>query len=251
MINPMKLHTVSAKSISEQSPLTDWYRLVSTICILLSLTACAAQLVELPQDFWQGSAKSVGIIFVKPPAMDAHRRGGQGLLGVVINESVTDSVSKHLASLNFETLEKSRSQIKAHIEARGSTAIVIPKYYEASDAYLLPKEKRPKGHFDYDLSSIRDQYAINYLLMIQVYAAGSIRDYYRFIPTSDPSGYINATVTIVDLSDNGIVFNERIVEEVRVEEGLEWDDPDNGYPALTSAVQKALENAGTTLAQKL
>lgn len=101
------------------------------------------------------------------------------------------------------------------------------------------------------MSFLREQYFIDYLLVIQVLAAGTLRYYYRFIPLSDPRGYIRARATLVDLADNRIVFNEEIVEEVEIEKGLEWDDPDNGFPALTAAVEKALNEAGATLIQTL
>lgn len=222
------------------------------VVILLAITGCASHSqVSMPNDFWDSAKGSIGIAFVKPPMMDAHRVGGQGLLDYAINEAVTNRVEEHLRALSFDKLENSNSRIQAHIKSRGTNAIVINEYYEANDERLLPKEQRIKGYFDYDLSDIKNEYAINYLLVIQVYAAGTIRDYYGFIPASEPRGYVQAGATMVDLSDNRVVFQEKFSEEVKVGEGLDWDDPENGYPALTAAVEKALENAGTTLIQKM
>ncbi|ENM5919710.1 cytidine deaminase [Vibrio mimicus] len=228
-------------------------RTVFCFVSFLLLSGCASQkAMDLPSDFWNTSKdKKIAVAFVQPPMMYAHRSGGEGLLDLAINEIVTDSVESHIQTLTYDKFEVGKSKIADVIISRGGESIILPEYYQVSDAIELPKESRKEGHFIYDTSAVREKYQASYLLVVHTYAAGSMRDYYGFIPLSDPRGYINAKVTLVDLSDNKIVMDHQIIESVVLPEGVNWDDPENGFPEITNVVNSALEKAALRLTEFL
>ncbi|EGA70412.1 hypothetical protein VISI1226_00065 [Vibrio sinaloensis DSM 21326] len=230
-----------------------YLKLLGTALGAILLTGCVSnKALDIPTDFWQtADDKKVAVAFVQPPEMYAHRAGGQGLLDIVINEVVTDSVETHIQSLQHHKFEAGKSKLAKLIESRGGQSIILPEYYQASDENKLPKELRKKGHFDYDTSALVEHYDATHLLVVQTMAAGTLRDYYGFIPTSKPRGYVNAEVTLVDLSDNRIVMTHQIIEQVLLPEGVDWDDADNSFPEITKVVHMALERAASRLTQVL
>ncbi|MFN3015419.1 cytidine deaminase [Vibrio coralliilyticus] len=228
-------------------------KLISCMFGVLFLSGCVSQkAMDIPVNFWEtGGEKNIAIAFVQPPEMNAHRMGGQGLLDMAINEIVTDSVESHIHTLSHDKFELSKSAIAQQIERRGGRSEVLPEYYKASDATKLPKAQQKDGFFGYDLTELQEQYSASHLLVIQVLASGTIRDYYGFIPLSQPRGYVYAQVKLVDLSNNKIVMDHQINEQVALPENVDWDDPDNGYPEITKVVHLALEQAGKRLTQYL
>ncbi|UMM01791.1 hypothetical protein MKR81_09365 [Vibrio campbellii] len=74
---------------------------------------------------------------------------------MAINEMVTDSVESHIQSLTHDKFEVGKSKVAQLIESRGSHSVILPEYYEATDEHKLPKDKRKKGYFDYDVSVVR------------------------------------------------------------------------------------------------
>ncbi|KJY70632.1 cytidine deaminase [Vibrio coralliilyticus] len=228
-------------------------KLISCMFGVLFLSGCVSQkAMNIPVNFWEtGGEKNIAIAFVQPPEMNAHRMGGQGLLDMAISEIVTDSVESHIHTLSHDKFELSKSAIAQQIERRGGRSEVLPEYYKASDATKLPKAQQKDGFFGYDLTELQEQYSASHLLVIQVLASGTIRDYYGFIPLSQPRGYVYAQVKLVDLSNNKIVMDHQINEQVALPENVDWDDPDNGYPEITKVVHLALEQAGKRLTQYL
>ena len=230
-----------------------YIRIIGCAIAVMLLSGCVSQkAMDIPSDFWQtGGEKNIAVAFVQPPEMYAHRAGGEGLLDMAINEMVTDSVESHIQSLTHDKFEVGKSKVAQLIESRGSHSVILPEYYQATDEHKLPKDKRKKGYFDYDVSVVKEQYQATHLLVIQTIAAGTLRDYYGFIPLSSPRGYVNAEVTLVDLSNNKIVMEHQILEEVLLPEDVDWDDPENQYPEITKVVNLALERAANRLTELL
>ncbi|CAM3666872.1 cytidine deaminase [Vibrio aquimaris] len=221
-------------------------KLFTAILSLAVLSGCASRIVEMPDNYWEKeSVETVVVAFVKQPQMSASRSGAQGLLDMAINEAITDSVENHIETLNYETLEGHQPRIAEILKAKGAKdVIVLQKYFDVSDANELPEAEQKEGYFNFDVSKLREKHNASHLLVIQVINAGTIRDYYGFIPLSDPRGYVNGEVTIVRLSDNKIQMRNPILVEIEVPEGIEWDDEENGYPAISKVVNSALDEAG-------
>ncbi|PSV35355.1 cytidine deaminase [Photobacterium sp. GB-27] len=230
-----------------------YIRIIGCALAVMLLSGCVSKkAMDIPSDFWQtGEDKNIAVAFVQPPEMQAHRSGAEGLLDLAINEMVTDSVESHIQSLTHDKFEVGKSKVAKLIENRGSHSVIIPEYYKATDEHKLPKDELKKGYFDYDVSVVKDKYQATHLLVIQIMAAGTLRDYYGFIPLSKPRGYVNAEVTLVDLGNNKIVMEHRILEEVLLPEDVDWDDSDNQYPEITKVVNLALERAANRLPELL
>lgn len=218
-------------------------RVLAILAVVL-LSGCAAKPIEITENYWTDSPqKTIAIAFVKPPAMGAHRSGAQGLLDMAINEAVTDTVQGHISTLNYDSFDKGSSYLVSHIEEKGALAFVLPDYYESDEGDKLPKDSVKEGFFEYDLAKFKELYSdATHLLVIQAKAAGTIRDYYGFIPLSSPRGYLYADVIMVDVSNNKIDLRQTIVEQVELTSNAAWDDPENGFPEISKIVEKALLN---------
>ncbi len=221
-------------------------RLFAAILSLAVLSGCASRIVEMPDNYWEKeSVETVVVAFVKPPQMSASRYGAQGLLDVVINEAITDSVENHIETLNYEKLEGHQPRIAEILKAKGAKdVIILNKYFDVSDANELPEADQKDGHFNYDLSKLREKHSASHMLVIQVRNAGTVRNYYGFIPLGDPRGYVDGEVTLVRLSDNKIQMRNPVLVEIEIPDDVDWDDEENGYPAITKVVHSALDQAG-------
>jgi hypothetical protein len=222
------------------------------ILLMLLVTAvlagcAAAPPVHLDPSYWANKPQSVGVIVVKMPKPATLKMGAQGLLDIAINDAMADVLTKHLNSLSLDDFRVGGQAIAAYYSKQGVAAKFIP---EELDLSAVSKVKdAQKGYADRDYSSLKAKYGVDQLVVLQVKAAGTIRDYYGFIPTSAPRGYFLCAGSLVDLSNNKLLWTATGVKEVAVEKP--WDQPDEGYPHITSAFYQALTTAKTAVVTDL
>lgn len=211
---------------------------------LLVLAGCATQPpVAIDDTYWNDTSKKVGIAFSPLPKATGHKTGSQGLLDIAINEAVADKVDQHLESLSLEEFYEVRDIVAKFFQDKGFNVVVLE---ESIDANNLSKNKDKKtGYADKDFTALRQEHNIDQLLYFNLVAAGTIRSYYGFIPTSDPKGYFLGHGMLINLDDNKLLWYKNSFAEQPV--AGEWDQPDTAYPNLTNAVYKALEQGKANL----
>jgi hypothetical protein len=226
-------------------------RLIMALTLLSTalLTGCVTVQppIHLDQSYWAHKPASVGVIIVKMPKPGTLKMGAQGLLDMAINGAMADSLTKHLNSLSLEDFRAGGQVIAAHFSKQGVPAKFIQ---EELDLTTLAKIKNAeKGFAALDYSSLKAKYGVEQLVVLEVRAAGTIRNYYGFIPTSAPQGYFSCYGSLVDLSNNKLLWTASGVQQVPVE--APWDQPADSYPHVTSAFYRALESAKTTMVKDL
>lgn len=87
------------------------------------------------------------------------------------------------------------------------------------------------------------------LVVLEIQAAGTIRSYYGFIPTGAPRGYFSCRGSLIDLSNNKLLWTAVGVQIVPIEKP--WDQPSDSYPNVTTAFYRALEGAKTMMVRNL
>lgn len=204
---------------------------------LLHVVGCATQQnVAIDKGYWQNKNQKVGIVVTKLPTPTGVKMGNQGLLDVAINEAVGNPLDKHLESLNLDGFNELREQISMLYEAKGIEAVLIedqPVHRE------LPDTDKGVGFAEKDLGALAKKHGVDQVLLVNVQAAGTIRSYYGFIPTSDPAGYCLAEASLIDAKSHKLLW--RFKSEQKIAVAGEWDQPDAKFPNITTSFYKAVD----------
>ena len=208
------------------------------------LAGCATQgPIPLDKSYWAHKPGSVGVVVVKMPKPTTLRVGAQGLLDQAINGAMADSLTKHLNGLSMEDFRTGGNAVAKHFSGQGVPTKFIP---EELDLTTLAKVERPqKGYAKVDFSALKARYGVDQLVVLEVVAAGTIRSYYGFIPTSAPKGYFSCRGMLVDLSDNKLLWVANNVQQVVVE--APWDQSDENFPHIDTAFNRAMSDGRVTM----
>lgn len=181
------------------------------------------------------------------PKAGTLKMGDQGLLDAAINDAMADSLTKHLRTLSMDQFRESGQVIATFFSRHGIAAKVIP---DDLDVKSLPKVKQHvNGFATRDFTALKAKYGVDQLVVLEVQAAGTIRSYYGFIPTGAPQGYFSCRGSLIDLSNNKLLWTAVGVRSVPIEKP--WDQPSESYPNVTTAFYQALEGAKTMMLQDL
>lgn len=221
--------------------------LVLVATALFAGCATAPPPVHFEQSYWSHKPESLGIVIVKMPKPGTLKMGNQGLLDLAINSAMADSLTKHVNSLSLDDFREAGQVIATHFSKHGVPTKLIP---EELDLATVPKVQKPADGFaKLNFASLKAKYGVDQLIVLQVNAAGTIRSYYGFIPTSAPQGYFSCNGLLVDLNDNKLLWTAAALQQVPVEDP--WDQAPESYPHITSAFYRALETAKTSMVRDL
>lgn len=218
------------------------------ILALTALAGCATQgPVQLDRSYWEHKPQSVGVVIAVMPPAATLKMGNQGLLDVAINDAMADQLTKHLRSLSMDQFRESGQVIATFFTKQEVAAKVIPADL---DLKALPKvQQEMDGFATRDYTGLKAKYGVDQLVVLEVQAAGTIRNYYGFIPTGAPQGYFSCRGSLIDLSNNKLLWTAVGVQTVPIEKP--WDQPSDSYPNVTTAFYRALEGAKTMMVSNL
>ncbi|HEV2271950.1 MAG TPA: hypothetical protein VGR92_21050, partial [Steroidobacteraceae bacterium] len=175
------------------------------ILALSTLAGCATQgPVQLDRSYWEHKPQSVGVVIAVMPPASTLKMGNQGLLDVAINNAMADPLTKHLRSLSMDQFRESGQVIATFFSKQGVTTKTIPADL---DLKALPKaQQEADGFATRDFTGLKAKYGVDQLVVLEVQAAGTIRNYYGFIPTGAPQGYFSCRGSLIDLSNNKLLW---------------------------------------------
>jgi len=209
--------------------------------VMLGLAACATVTPNLTvnQNFWKNRQEIIGVAVVELPAPTAHKGGSQGLLDIAINNAAASDLETHLNSLKIDDVMQLAGQMTGYLTQNGYKAKQLEKTIKIVD---LADFEQTRSGADYyaskDFRSFKSKYGIDKLVLITVLRVGTIRDYYGFIPTSEPSGLSHINGKVINLSNNQLEWNQTVQQRVP-NMGESWDVPPD-FPGLTKAMYAAL-----------
>lgn len=218
------------------------------ILALTTLAGCATQgPVQLDRSYWEHKPQTVGVVVAVMPQAGTLKMGNQGLLDMAINSAVADPLTQHLRSLSMDQFRESGQVIATFFSKQGVAAKIIPADL---DLKALPKvQQKEDGFATRDFTALKAKYGVDQLVVLEVQAAGTIRNYYGFIPTGAPQGYFSCRGSLIDLSNNKLLWTAVGVQTVPIEKP--WDQPSDSYPNVTTAFYRALEGAKTMMVENL
>lgn len=209
--------------------------------VIVSLTACVSPpqtpvLLDEASLSNESHQKKVGVMMTSMPKPNVYLPGADCLLCLAIAEAAHSGLSKHVNTLTPDDFTLVKSDLVREIEEKGVEVIVIEQPIIIGD---LPKNKSKEPNMaNRDFSSLKEQYGITHLLVVDLYQLGVYRSYASYIPTSDPKAVIKGAGYLVDLQDSSYKWYLPI--EIYKGANGEWDEPPN-YPALTNAYYQVIE----------
>jgi hypothetical protein len=215
------------------------YVLVAAAASLLGGCAVALQHpVELAPNSIGPQAGRVGVAMTAFPAQDTEVPGASCLLCLAFASASNGSLTTHAKTLPYEDLQKLRDLAAALLRKKGTDATVIP---QALDLNALG-DYGTKGPniATKDFTPLKQKLNADRLLVFNVNAAGFVRNYSAYIPTSNPMAMLRGQAFIVNLSNNTYEWY-LLVDIKRSAEGA-WDEPPK-FPGLTNAYFQVLELA--------
>lgn len=216
------------------------------IAALATLTACATITPNftVKKDFWTNHKQTVGVVIGDMPKPAAHKTGNQGLLDIAINDANSSDLDKHLNSLDITKINDVGDNIASYLEKKDLHVKRIAENLKLED---LPKfettnDDAKKIYFgDHDYRALKEKYGVDKLVVINVVRIGTIRSYYGFIPTGDPSGISHLAGYIVNLDNNQLEWKQAVTQTVPNASG-NWDTPPD-FTGLTKAMYLAFEQS--------
>ena len=218
-----------------------------TVLLLVALTGCAPQPVKMDPAFWSATGKTIGVAISKVPTPTAHKGGSQGLLDLAINNAIAGPLELRLSTLDTHAVHAVFSKIETGLRERGQIPIKLKTIDIAKLKDFVGPDNQDRFHKK-DLRGLVGSESVDVILLVQVKAIGTIRDYYGFIPTSTPAGYVYTEVSMVDADDNSLIWFEKI-SSVKDVEG-QWDEPPN-YKNLISSVNLAITKSANDIVKEL
>lgn len=168
------------------------------------------------------------------------KTGNQGILDFAINEVITDSVSYKVSQIDAKPI------VFEHYYQPFQRSFTLKSFNVTQVPNVLVKDQLKKPpltgdqYAPYDFRFLKTQYGVDYALVLEPRAFGTIRSYYGVIPTSAPSGYSDIKIYLIKLIDNTIAgyYNSKIDVAVKGD----WDVPPD-YTALVNASKESLIQA--------
>ncbi len=207
--------------------------------VAIVLGGCATtpqQSVPLDQNTLVSRESRLGVAMTALPKVDTHLRGADCLLCMAVASGVNSTLTPYTQTLPYEDLPKLKNDVAELIRRKGTNATVIAEDLKI-DA-LRDFDAKGPNIARKDFSSLKKQYNIDKLLVIDITAIGMLRTYSAYIPTSDPKGVLEGTGYIVNLSSN--TYEWYMPVNVVKSTDNKWDEPPK-FPGLTNAYFQALE----------
>lgn len=207
------------------------------VSILLGGCVTAPQTpIELTQDTLSAKSGRVGVAMTMLPKVDTHLLGANCLLCYAAAAAANSSLTTHAKTLPYEDLPKLQNDVVDMLRKKGTDAIVIT---EPIDVNKLAKNgtKGPNIAIK-DFTSLKTQYMVDKLLLIDITTLGFLRTYSSYIPTSDPQAVLQGSGYLVNLNNN--TYEWYMPVNITKSSDKNWDEPPQ-FPGLTNAYYQVLE----------
>jgi hypothetical protein len=210
--------------------------LVGVAVLAVGCAAPRQSFVGLDKSSINGTSGKVGIVMTPLPKVDTRFPGADCLLCMATASLLNSSLTSHTQKLPPEGLPELKDTLAELIRKNGGEAVVISDPLKL-DALPDFGGKGPNIARK-DFSSLKQKYAVDKVLVLDVPLLGVYRNFSAYIPTSDPRAEIEIDGYLVNLSNNTYEWYQTF-SEAKGATG-NWDEPPN-FPGLTNAYFQVLE----------
>jgi hypothetical protein len=188
----------------------------------------------------QGHGTRIGVA-MKVPKVDTSFPGASCLLCLAAASVANSSLTTYTQKLPSDDLVRVKSDLADLLRKKGYTPTMLPDDFAVDK---LPKGQGGPNKPVYDFSSLRGQYQIDKVVVVQISQLGISRNYSAYIPTGEPTGMVSGVGYMVNLADNTYEWYQPVAQSRTA--GGPWDEAPN-FPGLTNAYFQAVEGARDTL----
>ncbi len=182
-------------------------KIFSSIAILIYLISGCATNVPLNPMFLEEENKVVGIALVDFPSVAAHKYGDGGVLDILVNEALAIPLQQYLNQYDISTFAEVQDKMQIKLETMNMDVIKINELINVRE---LPEIE---GSNDTDYSSLKEQYNIDYLLLISIHRIGTIRKYaLGVMPQGSPDAICQANGQLINLDTNEVYWKYNMGE---------------------------------------
>lgn len=205
------------------------------------LAGCATppqQPVALSNEVISSKSERIGVVMAPLPQADTQFPGAGCLLCLAAASIANSSLTSHTKTLPSDDLLDLKKEIVTLLQAKGLDAVEIPGQLnvgELPDFSASGPNVARKDH-----SSLRQKYAIDRLVVIDVKTLGFLREYSAYVPTGAPKATLIGIGYMVNLKTNTYDWYKPV--HVQKSSDATWDEPPK-FPGLTNAYFQALEIA--------
>lgn len=201
------------------------------IAMAALLSACAGKQVDLPENYFQTQKnKTVAVVNDAAIKDKVYLTGFQGLLDVAVNKAANSKLEK---ALSDEDNTKWMAELTKSFTTELNKHHIQTKLVK-NDATINSVNKQAN----------KIQLGTDQVLTLKLLLAGGKRNYYGFIPLSNPRAYYQLEGELKDIKANKVIWKK--VVEVDVDSGKKW----NNYPDFPE-VKSAMHVAQKQLSQKI
>ncbi len=192
--------------------------------------------VGLDKSAINGKSGRVGIAMTPLRKPDTRFPGADCLLCIATASVLNSSLTSHTQKLPPEGLPELKDTLAELIRKNGGEAVVIAEELKVD---ALPDFGSSGPNIARkDFSGLKQKYAIDKILVLDVPLLGMYRQFSAYIPTSDPRAEFEINGYLVNLSNNTYEWYQTF-SEAKGATG-NWDEPPN-FPGLTNAYFQVLE----------
>lgn len=226
--------------------MTNASRLLLLPLCVLALAGCTPQQISVGPDFWAKGGQRVGVAIVEPPRAAAHKAGAQGVLDMVINNSMASDLSRHLATVDVSALNGIADKVEAALRTRGHTPVRLGPV--KADQLQDASPKGRKDAADKDLARLAPDGSVDAVVLIRPVSVGTERPYYGFVPLGPPVGYVRVDSQMAAAADNKLMWRSSILTRSPVTGN--WDEPP-AFPSVDAAIARAIAQSADDVVEDL
>lgn len=225
-------------------------RVFKTVFILsfLGLIGCAhvQKPIQMDSSYLSSNNGKIGVAIAKAPEAGFQPLGNIGLLDFAIISGATGELTDHLKTLNPKDFVRVKDTAIKVLTQKGIKTVSIK---EEIDLSKLPDTSGKDGFAARDFASIKKKYGITSLLLLRLSSYGIKRNYYGFIPTTEPNSYASIEGQLIDLTTNALKWH--YAEKLEDSIAQPWDEPEAKFPNVTNSVYHTIEKSSFAIKQSL
>ena len=148
------------------------------------------------------------------------------------------SLTSHIQTLSVNDLENLDTELAKLLSNHSADVRLIKSTIDIEK--LENFETEALNFSDKDHRPLRATLGIDKLAYINIYTAGSTRQYNAYVPIGPPTGSLYGRVYLIDLKTNKYDLYDELSFKINVHG--EWDEPP-AFPGVTNAFYQAIESA--------
>lgn len=221
---------------------------ITVLFSFVGLIGCAhvQKPIQMDTAYLTTNTNKVGVAISTAPEATYQMLGNIGLIDMAVISGATGELSDHLKTLSPKEFGRIKETAIKALNQKGIKTVSID---EEIDLSTLPDTSGKEGFSARNFESLKKKYDINSLLLLRLSSFGIKRNYYGFIPTTEPNSYASIEGQLIDLSTNALKWYYQEQLEDSIEEP--WDEPEAKYPNVTNGVYQTIEKSSFALKQTL